>query len=168
MAVYFIGEIEEPNCFAIKIGKAKVVKRRLRDLQTGNPLPLQVLGWVDAEDDFRLEADLHQEFQGRHQRGEWFRLEPAEILDVLRRAGRDGYVEKNADSFEVVGLDEDAVPEYMGVWAWDWLEPYECCPFCGCFCGMHYQEALGMHHCLNCDTLTDFSELSQCEADESN
>lgn len=42
---------------------------------------------------------------------------------------------------------------------WGDLEIYECCPFCGCLCGMHFQDASQMYHCLNCDTLTDFSDL---------
>ncbi len=31
----------------------------------------------------------------------------------------------------------------------------KCCPFCG----MHFQDASQMYHCLNCDTPADFSEL---------
>ena len=52
-----------------------------------------------------------------------------------------------------------AVPEYLGVWEWGDLEIEECCPFCGCLCGMHFQDASQMYYCLNCDTLTDFSEV---------
>ena len=63
--------------------------------------------------------------------GEWFDIEPADILPVLMRAGRDGFVAKNADAFQIVGYDRDAVPEYLGVWEWGDLEIDECCPFCG-------------------------------------
>jgi hypothetical protein len=47
----------------------------------------------------------------------------------------------------------------LGVWEWGDLEIDECCPFCGCLCGMAFQEASQMYHCISCDALTDFSEL---------
>jgi len=85
-------------------------------------------------------------------------------LPHLVRAGQHGFVAKKADAFEITGYDGDAVPEYLGVWEWADLEIDECCPFCGCLCGMHFQEA--SHYCIQCDTLTDFSELSPADRDQ--
>lgn len=158
MSVYFIGE-DENGCCRIKIGVAKNIEARKRNLQTGNPLELRLLGWIETADAFQLERALHKRFVATRVRGEWFAIEPADILPILMRAGRDGFVAKNADAFQIVGYDRDAIPEYLGVWEWADLEIYECCPFCGCLCGMHFQEASQMYHCLNCDSLTDFSEL---------
>ena len=158
MPVYFIGEAEN-GCTQIKIGVAKNIEVRKRNLQTGNPLELKLLGWIDTTDSFQLERHLYEHFGAARLRGEWFAVEPADILPVLMRAGGDGFVAKNADPFEVVGHDRDAVPEYLGVWEWGDLEIHECCPFCGCLCGMHFQDASQMYHCLNCDELTDFSQL---------
>lgn len=158
MPVYFIGEYED-GCTSIKIGVAKNIARRKRNLQTGNPLELQLLGWINTGESFQLEQRLHQNFKARHVRGEWFNIEPVDILPILMRAGYDGFVAKNANAFEIVGYDRDAIPEYLGVWEWCDLEIDECCPFCGCLCGMHFQEASQMYYCINCDTLTDFSEL---------
>lgn len=107
-----------------------------------------------------LENALHNHFADKRQRGEWFEIEAADILPILTKAGRNGFVGKNADAFQIVGYDKDAVSEYLGVWEWGALELNECCPFCGCLCGMHFQEASQMYHCISCDTLTDFSELS--------
>lgn len=45
------------------------------------------------------------------------------------------------------------------------LEIDECYPFCGCLCGMHFQEASQMYYCIQCDTLTNFSELSPHDRD---
>ena len=92
-------------------------------------------------------------------RGEWFAIEPADVLPILMRAGRDGFVAKNANAFQITGYDRDTVPEYLGVWEWADLEIDECCPFCGCLCGMHFQDTSQMYYCIRCDTLTDFSEL---------
>jgi hypothetical protein len=156
--VYFLGE-NENRCNPIKIGVAKNIEGRKPNLQTGNPLELRLLGWIEAADAFQLERQLHYHFRATHVRGEWFAIEPADILPILMRAGQDGFVAKTADAFQIVGYDRDAVPEYLGVWEWGDLEIYECCPFCGCLCGMPFQDASQMYYCLSCDTLTDFSEL---------
>ena len=158
MPVYFIGE-SESGCSPIKIGVAKNIASRKRNLQTGNPSELKLIGWIETADAFKLERSLHQHFESTHVRGEWFALEPADILPILQRAGLDGFVTKNTDAFQIIGYDKDAVPEYLGVWEWGDLEIDECCPFCGCLNGMHFQDAPQMYHCLACDTLTDFSEL---------
>jgi hypothetical protein len=161
--VYFIGE-EENGCSPIKIGVAKNIEGRKRNLQTGNPLNLRLLGWINTGDTFELERNLHDHFSGRRVRGEWFDIEPADILPILMRAHIDGFVAKNADAFQLIGYGRDAVPEYLGVWEWADLEFDECCPFCGCLCGMDFQDASQMYHCLSCDKLTDFSEIEpRCE-----
>lgn len=158
MSVYFLGPCKNGN--PIKIGVAKDIHRRRRTLQTGNPAPLEVMGWITSDDDYGLEASVHKIFETRRVSGEWFDIQPADILSVLRDAGINGFVAKNADAFQIIGRDNDAVPEYLGVWNWGDLEFEECCPFCGCLCGMHFQDASSMYYCISCDTLTDFSELS--------
>lgn len=157
MPVYFLGE-DENGCSPIKIGVAKNIDRRKQPLQTGNPLELRLLGWIKSDDDFQLERQLQKHFEPVRARGEWFHIEPAHVLPFLVQAGQNGFVAKNADAFQLTGYDCDALPEYLGVWEWADLETEECCPFCGCRCGMHFQEASQMYHCIRCDTLTDFSE----------
>lgn len=164
MPVYFIGE-QESNCCRIKIGVAKDIEGRRSNLQTGNPSELCLLGWINTEETFALERNLHRLFHDTHVRGEWFAIQPADVLPILQRAFRDGFVAKNADAFQIVGYDRDAVPEYIGVWEWGDLEIDECCPFCGCMCGMAFQDASQMYHCISCDALTDFSELSYRQGD---
>jgi hypothetical protein len=159
MPVYFISQ-QEGGSRNIKIGVAKDIQRRRQALQTGSPSLLEVIGWIQSSDDFALEKALHRQFHARRGLGEWFGMEPADVLPTLMQAGIDGFVSKNADAFEVIGYDRDAVPEYLGVWNWGDLELEECCPFCGCLCGMHFQDTSQMYHCLSCDTMTDFSELS--------
>lgn len=159
MSVYFVAQ-EQPGPTLIKIGVAKDIKKRQSDLQTGNPYPLALMGWIESEDAYRVEKRLHRQFAKHRQAGEWFRLEAGDILSPLKQAGIDGFVAKNADAFQVVRYDRNAVPEYLGVWDWGNLELDDCCPHCGCMCGMHFQEASWMYHCINCDTLTNFEELS--------
>ena len=158
--IYFF--IEDSN-EQVKIGRAKDIERRRKGLQTGNPRKLLLLGWIRTDDDVRLEKEIHQNFSHLRGTGEWFDLDPADILPILEHYGIDGFVGTTGDSFEVIGNDRDGVPEYLGVWNWGNLEWSECCPFCGSFCGMHFQDASSMYHCLNCDTLTTFAFLSHQE-----
>jgi hypothetical protein len=157
MAVYFIHQLSagEP---LLKIGRAKDIYRRRDELQTGNPHTLVLVGWILSDTESTLEADLHRKYRARRAAGEWFRLEPGEILDDLKHAGSRGFVARQADAFAIVGHDRDAVPEYLGVWDWSDLELGECCPFCGSMCGMHFQDASQAYHCMSCGRLTDFSE----------
>ncbi len=161
MPVYFLGEAEN-NCSPIKIGMTRGnIELRKRNLQTGNPLKLLLLGWIETPEAIQLEKQIHKRFEATRGRGEWFDLVPSDILPVLMEAGRDGFVAKADDysAFQIVGYDSDAIPEYLGVWDWADLETEQCCPFCGCLCGMHFQEATLMWYCVGCDTQTNFSEF---------
>ncbi|GLQ82653.1 hypothetical protein GCM10007881_61760 [Mesorhizobium huakuii] len=158
MPVYFIVECGNARK-ALKIGRATDIQKRRRNLQTGNPAELLIIGWIVAEDEVAFEHALHQRFQHQRRGGEWFEIEPADIQPILLRAGIRGFVAKNADAFEIIGYDRDGITEFVGIWDWGDLEYEECCPFCGCCCGIHYQEVSSLHHCLNCDTLTDFEEV---------
>lgn len=162
MPVYFIFRDGE-GAFATKIGVSEKIDKRRRDLQTASPDELKLVGFINTQTPYVLEKQLHAHFARFHLRGEWFNLQPADVLPILQRAGIDGYVGKQGDAFEIVGRDKDAVPEYAGVWEWGDLELYECCPFCGCLCGMYFQDASWMYHCRACDTLTTFEALSPPE-----
>ncbi|MGC2457952.1 MAG: GIY-YIG nuclease family protein [Gallionellaceae bacterium] len=156
MPVYFVSEkINE----VIKIGVSTQIQRRLGQLQTANANELELMGWIVSEDDYLTEMTLHRKYGSKRERGEWFSISQADVLRELTLA--HGFIPKNENAFEIFGYDRDGIPEYVGVCKWCDFEYYECCPFCGCFCGMHFNEAMSMYHCINCDTLTDFSELSR-------
>ncbi len=157
MPVYFIYQLS-PGRHALKIGVGEKVNRRKRQLQTGNPDELVAVGWIESETPYVLESELHKWFQAKNIRGEWFELQPADILPLLEREGIYGFVAKSDDAFEIVGYDSDGIAEMAGVWEWADLEHYECCPFCGCMCGLVFQEASQMYHCRSCDELTGFFE----------
>jgi hypothetical protein len=156
MPVYFV---LDTNTSHVKIGRGSDVRRRVRNLQTGNPSPLQLMGWIEVENDNEVERRLHARYQEQRGIGEWFSIGPTEVLAELK--SENGFVPTPKDAFEIVGYDRDGIPEYMGVCEWADFEFYECCPFCGCFCGMHFQEASGMYHCMNCDAFTNFEDLKE-------
>lgn len=161
MAVYFV---QDTHRNFIKVGRSSRVKKRLSDLQTGNPYDLLLMGWIESPDDPRLERELHMRFKDLRHRREWFELTVDHVLGSLKE--HNGFVPKNANAFEIDGFDKDGVPEYVGVCSWATFEIEECCPFCGCLCGMYFNEAASMYHCLKCDALTDFSELEILEGRE--
>ncbi|WP_167396779.1 GIY-YIG nuclease family protein [Sphingomonas aerolata] len=76
--IYFIGS----DIGAIKIGRAIRPKVRLRQLQSGSPIPLMILattpGGVDEEKAY------HDRFRKQRIRGEWFERS-AELLAEIRR-----------------------------------------------------------------------------------
>jgi len=55
----------------IKIGSASDVERRLRELQTGSPVRLHLVGVV-ARGGAQLELGLHRRFADLRQHGEWY------------------------------------------------------------------------------------------------
>jgi hypothetical protein len=78
-AVYFLKSSE-----FIKIGYAADFEARLRELQTGNPVELELLGLLPGPRS--LEYTIHAAFRDERERGEWFRLEGrlAQFLTSLK------------------------------------------------------------------------------------
>lgn len=64
-----------------KIGIAKDVDKRIRQMQGGNPFELKLVHAFRSRDPHGDEALLHAYFRGGRIRGEWFRLD---VRDVER------------------------------------------------------------------------------------
>ena len=112
--------------------------------------------------DYEEKQEAEEKAFSRRHSGGTFRPPVTGQRRFLRNCrGKVGLYHPQIDALEVVGYDRDGIPEYMGVCEWADFEFYECCPFCGCFCGMHFQEASYMYHCVNCDTLTNFEDLRE-------
>lgn len=81
--VYVIGHssMEGP----VKLGKSAIgnAERRLRDLQSGNPRTLSILGSADVEDCDLIENLLHNVFREKRLSGEWFDITPREAFKAL-------------------------------------------------------------------------------------
>lgn len=69
--VYFI---EATGLDLVKIGAARNLARRLKELQTGCPVPMKVWGGILTDDPPGLERRLHHQFAEHRSRGEWFAL----------------------------------------------------------------------------------------------
>lgn len=76
--VYFIGA---ETVGAVKIGFSRRHPRgRLKELQTGCPIPLKILAYVEGGPE--QELSLHRRFSSLKIHSEWFRLEGA-LLDMV-------------------------------------------------------------------------------------
>ncbi|MFJ8028453.1 GIY-YIG nuclease family protein [Streptomyces sp. NPDC096311] len=67
--VYLIGS---PGSPLVKIGWTDNPERRLRHLQTGSPVPLELLALFEGG--HIAEAELHRRFADKRRHGEWFDL----------------------------------------------------------------------------------------------
>ena len=72
--VYLIGEIDNKGRYKIGSTKAKDVKKRLKQLQTGNSSELFIKESYETEHPFKLEKMLHNHFKSSNLIGEWFEL----------------------------------------------------------------------------------------------
>jgi hypothetical protein len=93
-----------------KIGVANDVSSRLAQLSTGNPFPLEVLATYEFANAEFIEKALHQRFENRWERGEWFSLNPPEI-DIFHRVcemlgGKSFDVDQTIDDEEVEDAEE--------------------------------------------------------------
>jgi hypothetical protein len=79
MFVYFIYNSLTHN---FKIGKTKSIETRLKQLQTGNEIKLEVTRNIDNNNP-EIEKYLHEYFKDRRLNGEWFNVSIEEIDYVI-------------------------------------------------------------------------------------
>lgn len=71
-----------------KIGKTDNVSNRIKQLQTGNPYKLELLGIIECESSseaYMVEKELHTKYKDVAAIGEWFDLEITHICDIDSR-----------------------------------------------------------------------------------
>lgn len=92
MNVYFIKTSD--NAQLVKVGKARDVNKRIRELQTGSSVGLEVMGVVPCSTDkeaLAIEKLIHENFYNLRVRGEWFRN------SAILRNFIEGCVEKSPE-----------------------------------------------------------------------
>ena len=67
---------------AVKIGFAKNIANRIRDIQCGNHRPVILVGFYWVADPKAEEAGLHERFEDERIRGEWFALS-VELVEAI-------------------------------------------------------------------------------------
>lgn len=102
----FLYLISDPSTEAYKIGitSAKDVKRRKKQLQTGNAEELFVQSVYESKNYKKIEQMFHNHYSHRHVSGEWFNLTIEEVgrfqkqcvkFDVIIESLKDNKFFKN-------------------------------------------------------------------------
>lgn len=66
----------------IKIGRAFNVKSRLYSMKVGNPFDIELIFSIKVPDDKAIEKELHNKFENKHHKGEWFNLTDEDVEQV--------------------------------------------------------------------------------------
>ena len=121
MSVYYI---HAPETGLVKIGRAANPALRLRNMQTGSPVPLVLVAVEDG--DKAVERARHQRFAPLRRRGEWFALEGdlAEFvgaLPVFVRPNKPPKGRRVTDIAAATGLSKSHVSQILsGKWSCSW------------------------------------------------
>lgn len=112
MKIYLISsEINNDTLYKIGITK-RDVKKRIKELKTGNAAELNIVNVFESKWAFKIESNLHQTYQTKNIRGEWFRLEQEEIDNFISRCqlihdnfellnkSNTWFIDKNKKSYE--------------------------------------------------------------------
>ena len=69
-----------------KIGVTKKVEKRIKELQTGNPLKIELINFYESEHSYKIEKFLHKKYSHtkltegfEYLEGEWFKLDNNDV-----------------------------------------------------------------------------------------
>lgn len=81
----FVYAIRDKGNDRYKIGHTDNIQRRIKQLQTGNSEPLEIIYYRRFDNCIKVETTLHQIFSAYRKRGEWFSLsrQSKEILQMI-------------------------------------------------------------------------------------
>jgi hypothetical protein len=97
-----------------RIGVAADARERLRAMQVGSPVPLELAGryhYRSADEAYAATADLRRQLADRHERGGWYRVTGAEVRQAIgnrsaRQAPREAAEAREEAAATVRELDE--------------------------------------------------------------
>ncbi len=75
----FVYLLKVSNEGIYKIGVSKNVEKRVKQLQTGNPEPIEILKSFLSQYPYKLESVLHRRYNYNHVQGECFYMEQKDI-----------------------------------------------------------------------------------------
>lgn len=95
--IYLIKSLNEG---LYKIGVSKNPNKRLKEVQTGNPSPVEIVQLYETDNAYKIESTLHNRYSHYNTHGEWFELsikEEVNFIDVCLQ------IEKNILSLKNMG-----------------------------------------------------------------
>lgn len=82
MYLYVI-EAQETNRIVHKIGITNDLEKRLNNIQTGNPYPVQYVFYQEMNNASKIERWLHIQFKKNRLEGEWFK--DLSVLEIRKK-----------------------------------------------------------------------------------
>jgi hypothetical protein len=86
--VYFI---QDSN--GIKVGITKNLQKRMKGLQTGNSCKLKLIAYIETDDMFSLEKQLHNHLKPLSIVGEWFKLDKGKTFIMLKQLEKNNKIQ---------------------------------------------------------------------------
>lgn len=83
--IYLIKSLNEG---VYKIGVSKNPNKRLKEVQTGNPSPVEILHLYETENAYKVEKSLHNRYSHLNTHGEWFELSINEELSFMETCSK--------------------------------------------------------------------------------
>ena len=82
----YIYVIKNPLNETVKIGVANDVEKRIKQLQTGAGIELELIyKSMICSNAFNIEKDVHKHFEQYRTFGEWFKINPTEVINFLEQ-----------------------------------------------------------------------------------
>lgn len=69
----------------VKIGVTRDINKRFSKIKSGSPIDVELIGSVLTATGRELERRLHQEFEAKRIRGEWFALDDQDVNRILEK-----------------------------------------------------------------------------------
>jgi hypothetical protein len=83
--IYLIKSLNEG---VYKIGVSKSPTKRLQEIQTGNPAPVEILHLYETKYAYKIETALHNRYSHYNTHGEWFELSIKEEISFMDTCGK--------------------------------------------------------------------------------
>ncbi len=95
--IYLIKSLNEG---VYKIGVSKSPNKRLKQIQTGNPAPVEILYLYETENAYKIEKALHNRYSHFNTHGEWFELSIKEEMSFIDNCTK---IEETFNSLKKMG-----------------------------------------------------------------
>ncbi len=92
----------------VKIGLSEDPVKRLKQLQTGSPVHLELFAFKNRRKATVKEVELHERFQHKRVSGEWFELSPKDYVDLLKEWDFDPGIHYSRRTVETMGVGDTA------------------------------------------------------------
>lgn len=92
----------------VKIGFSKKPENRLKQLQTGSPVQLELFAFTSAHFKEQSESQLHDKYKAKRVKGEWFQLENLDYIELLEQWDFDPGIHYEQRTREKISVDDIA------------------------------------------------------------